>query len=94
MESCPLIVFGDTNPELCSQSQNKIQPQNVLAFGGLQHAPDQHDKMKSLVILLSHITGTQSYPTIEVANEYICNPAPSLDFPVIAWWIVCQLIIV
>ena len=84
MESCPLIVFGDTNPELCSQSQNKIQPQNVLAFGGLQHAPDQHDKMKSLVILLSHITGTQSYPTVEVANEYICNPAPSLDFPVIA----------
>mgnify|MGYP001802780046 CR=1 FL=1 len=49
IQSCPLIVFGETTPELSSQSQNKIQPQNssglglqpqnVLVFGGLQHAP-------------------------------------------------------
>ena len=49
IQSCPLIAFGETTPELCSQSQNKsnprtvlglrLQPQNVLVFGGLQHAP-------------------------------------------------------
>ena len=28
IQSCPLIAFGETTPELSSQSQNKIQPQN------------------------------------------------------------------
>ena len=28
IKSCPLIAFGETTPELSSQSQNKIQPQN------------------------------------------------------------------
>ena len=27
-KSCPLIAVGETTPELGSQSQNKIQPQN------------------------------------------------------------------
>ena len=49
IQSCPLIAAGETTPELSSQSQNKIQPQNsfgvgtspqnVLVFGGPQHAP-------------------------------------------------------
>ena len=33
MESCPLIAFGETTPELSSQSQNKIQPQNISGVG-------------------------------------------------------------
>ena len=50
IQSCPLIAFGETTPELSSQSQNNIQPQNnsgwrhqpqnVLVFGGLHHAPE------------------------------------------------------
>ena len=28
IQSCPLIAFGETTPELSTQSQNKIQPQN------------------------------------------------------------------
>ena len=33
IESCPLIAFGETTPELSSQSQNKIQPQNSSGVG-------------------------------------------------------------
>ena len=33
IQSCPLIAFGETTPELSSQSQNKIQPQNSSEVG-------------------------------------------------------------
>ena len=33
IQSCPLIAFGETTPELSSQSQNKIQPQNSSGVG-------------------------------------------------------------
>ena len=32
-QSCPLIAVGETTPELSSQSQNKIQPQNSSGVG-------------------------------------------------------------
>ena len=33
VKSCPLIAYGETTPELSSQSQNKIQPQNSSGVG-------------------------------------------------------------
>ena len=32
-QSYPLIAFGETTPELSSQSKNKIQPQNSSGVG-------------------------------------------------------------
>ena len=50
IESCPLITWERQPPNFSLNSRTKsnprtvqglgLQPQNVLVFGGLQHAPD------------------------------------------------------
>ena len=64
-QSCPLIAFGETtlnvalNPRTKSNPRTvlelRLQPNNVLVFGGLQHAPAQ---------LVLTITSSQQQPTL------------------------------
>ena len=78
IQSCPLNAFGETTPELSSQSQNKIQPQNVLVFGGPQHAPasitykPQWFYFSQFLYKMSLIYNNSAYFSL-AGCEYICQ---------------------